>query len=177
MPRKLQPNFIPNESPKDTKILKDLAVEKFKSEIKLRQTRTERYKKRISKLDCEMMEYLQTHFDEDIVAEPSWQWKKECESHENNVKSNFEKKEEWHIENSTEEFRRDTSEETLKTIDTTNQTSINVNFVRQHRSERYDNDRSITEQQPISNQAEETFSNKTQKIIIPIINQRKTKWI
>ena len=35
----------------------------------------------------------------------------------------------------------------------------------------------ISEQQPISNQAEETFSNKTQKTIIPIINQRKTKSI
>ena len=35
MPRKLQPKFIPNESPEDTKIRKDLAVEKFKSEIKL----------------------------------------------------------------------------------------------------------------------------------------------
>ena len=35
----------------------------------------------------------------------------------------------------------------------------------------------ISEQQPISNQAGETFSNKTQKTIIPIINQRKTKSI
>ena len=42
MPRKLQPKFIPNEAPKDTKIRKDLAVEKFKSEIKLLQTQTER---------------------------------------------------------------------------------------------------------------------------------------
>ena len=33
----------------------------------------------------------------------------------------------------------------------------------------------ISEQQPISNQAEEPFSNKTQKTKIPVINQRKTK--
>ena len=33
----------------------------------------------------------------------------------------------------------------------------------------------ISEQQPTSNQAEETLSKKTQKTIIPIINQRKTK--
>ena len=58
MPQKLQPKFIPNEATEDTKIRKDLAVEKFKSEIKLLQTQTERYKQRISKLDCEMMEYL-----------------------------------------------------------------------------------------------------------------------
>ena len=32
---------------------------------------------------------------------------------------------------------------------------------------------SISERQPISNQAEEIFSNKTQKTVIPIINQRK----
>ena len=38
---KLQPKFIPNEATKDTKIQKDLTVEKFKSEIKLLQTRTE----------------------------------------------------------------------------------------------------------------------------------------
>ena len=49
-----------------------------------------------------MMEYLQTQFDKNIVVKLSRQWKKECESHENNVKSNFEKKEEWYIENSTE---------------------------------------------------------------------------
>ena len=71
MARKLQPKFIPNEAPEDTKIRKDLAVEKFKSEIKLLQTPAERYKQRISKLDCGMMEYLQTDFDEDIVAELS----------------------------------------------------------------------------------------------------------
>ena len=70
---------------------------------------------------------MQTQFDEDIGAELSRQWKKECEK---SVKSDFEKKEEWYIENSTEEFRRDTPEETLKTIDTTNQTSRNVNLVR-----------------------------------------------
>ena len=35
----------------------------------------------------------------------------------------------------------------------------------------------INEKQPISNQAGETFSNKTQKTITPIINQRKTKSI
>ena len=33
----------------------------------------------------------------------------------------------------------------------------------------------ISEQQPISNQAEEVFSNTTQKTIIPTINQSKTK--
>ena len=94
-----------------------------------------------------MMEYLQTQFDEDIVAELSRQWKKECELHKNNIKSDFEKKEEWYRENSTEEFRCDTPEETLKTIDMTNQTSRNVNFVRQNRSERYDNDRRQTKYQ------------------------------
>ena len=42
MPQKLQPKFTPNEASKDTKIPKDLAVEKFKSKIKLLRTRTER---------------------------------------------------------------------------------------------------------------------------------------
>ena len=97
-----------------------------------------------------MMEYLQTQFDEDIVAELSRQWKKECESHKNNIKSDFEKKEECYRENSTEEFRCDTPEETLKTIDMTNQTSRNVNFVRQNRSERYDSDRRQTKYQRIT---------------------------
>ena len=70
--------------------------------------------------------------------------KKECESHRNDVKSDFEKKKEWFIENLTEEFRRDTPEKTLRNIDTTNQTSRNVNFVRQNRSECYGNDRTTT---------------------------------
>ena len=38
---KLQQKFIPNQAPENTKIRKDLAVEKFKSEIKLLQTRTD----------------------------------------------------------------------------------------------------------------------------------------
>ena len=59
--------------------------------------------------------------------ELSRNWKKECKYHEKNAKRDFEKKEEWYIENSAEELRRDTPKETLKTIDTTNQTSRNVN--------------------------------------------------
>ena len=51
------------------KYLKDLAVEKFKLEIKLLQTKTDRFKQQISKLDCNMIAYLETHFDEDIVHE------------------------------------------------------------------------------------------------------------
>ena len=136
---KLQPKFIPNEAPEDTIIRKDLAAEKFKSEIKLFQTRTEKYTQLILKLDCDMIAYLQTHSDNDIVKELSQKWKNEYESHKNNAKSNFEKKEQWYIENSTEEFRRDTPEETLKPTDTTNQTPRNVNFVQQNKSARYEN--------------------------------------
>ena len=72
-----------------------------------------------------MMECLPTHFDGGIVADLSRRWKKESESHKNNIKSDFKKKEE---KNSTEEFLGDTPEENLKTIDATNQTSRNINF-------------------------------------------------
>lgn len=54
---KLQQKFIPNEAPENTKIRKDLTVEKFKSEIKLLQTRAERYEQRISKFNCDMIQY------------------------------------------------------------------------------------------------------------------------
>ena len=92
-----------------------------------------------------MTEYLQTYFDEDIVAELLRKWKKKCESHKNNAKSDFEKKERWYIENSTREFV--VIRETLKTIDTTNQTSRNVNFTQQNKSERYENNRRQTQYQ------------------------------
>ena len=92
-----------------------------------------------------MTEYLQTYFDEDIVAELLRKWKKKCESHKNNAKSDFEKKEKWYIENSTREFV--VIRETLKTIDTTNQTSRNVNFTQQNKSERYENNRRQTQYQ------------------------------
>ena len=36
-----------------------------------------------------MAAHLETHFDEDITAELSQQWKKECESHESNAMSDF----------------------------------------------------------------------------------------
>ena len=142
IPWKRQSKFIPNKAPEDTKIRKDLTVEKFLSEIKLLQTQTERYEQRISKLDCDMTAYLQTQFDDDIVTKLSRQWKKEWESQENSTKSNFEEKEEWYIENSTEEFSRGTTKETLiketLIIDTTNQTSRNVNFIQQNKSEHYE---------------------------------------
>ena len=73
------------DSPKDAKIRKDLAVEKFKSEAKLLQTRTETYEQQTSKLDCDMIKYLQTHCDKDFVTTLFWQWKKVCKSHENNT--------------------------------------------------------------------------------------------
>ena len=56
-------------------------------------------------------------------------------------------KEEWYIENSAEEFHRNTPKETLKTIDTTNQTSRNVNFIQQNKLERYGNNRRQTQYQ------------------------------
>ena len=45
-------------------------------EIMVVQTGTERYKQQISKRDCDMMAYLQTHFDEDILTKLSRQWEK-----------------------------------------------------------------------------------------------------
>ena len=94
-----------------------------------------------------MITYLQSHFDKDFVAELSQQWKKECELHENNAKSNSEKKEEWYIKNSTEEFCRGTPKETLKSIDTTNKTSRNVNFIQKIKLESYENNRRQTQYQ------------------------------
>lgn len=46
-----------------------------------------------------LIAYLQTYFEEDIVAALLRQRKKECQFHENNAREDFEKEKEWYIEN------------------------------------------------------------------------------
>lgn len=46
-----------------------------------------------------LIAYLQTYFEEDIVAALLRQRKKECQFHENNARKDFEKEKEWYIEN------------------------------------------------------------------------------
>lgn len=60
----------------------------------------------------------------------------------------------------------------------TTKISRNVKYIQHSKSERYENTRrnyNINKQQLTSNQVEETFSSKTQKTIISLINITKTK--
>ena len=126
-----------------------------------------------------MAAHLETHFDEDITAELSQQWKKECESHESNAMSNFWKKEEWYTENSTEEFRRDTPEETLKANDRPNQTSRNVNFVQRNKSKHENNRRQAQYQWTTANfkSSRRKFFQQNPENSNTNYKQKEVKWI
>ena len=94
------------------------------------------------KLDSDVIAYLESHFDNEIVMKHYRQWKKkEYESEKCDGKNDFGKKGEWYRGNSIEDFCDDTPKETLKPTDTTNKISRNVYFVQQKKSDRYKSNR------------------------------------
>ena len=132
-------------------------------------------KQLILKLDSDVIAYLESHFDNEIVIKHYRQWKKECEQHKCDGKNYFGKKEEWYMGNSTEDFCDDTPKKTLKPTDTTNQTSRNVYFVQQRTwivTKIIEDKQNISKQQPMSNQVEEIFSNKIQRTLILLVTKR-----
>ena len=69
MPRKFLRTFIKNENKEELEIRRQLAIEKFKSEINLQEKRSEKYQERFMKIDAEMITYLTGHFENNEVCD------------------------------------------------------------------------------------------------------------
>ena len=69
MPRKFLPRCIKNENEEELEIRRQLATEKFKSEINLQKKRCEKYQQRFMKIDAEMITYLTGHFENNEVCD------------------------------------------------------------------------------------------------------------
>ena len=83
MPRKFLPRFIENENEEKLKIRRQLAIEKFKSQINLQKKRTEKYQERFMKIDAEMITYVFTfshgHFENNEVCDGLMEeWEADC---------------------------------------------------------------------------------------------------
>ena len=69
MPRKFLRTFIKNENKEELEIRRQLAIEKFKSEINLQEKRSEKYQERFIKIDAEMITHLTGHFENNEVCD------------------------------------------------------------------------------------------------------------
>ena len=69
MPRKFLRTFIKNENKEELAIRRQLAIEKFKSEINLQEKRSEKYQERFIKIDAEMITHLTGHFENNEVCD------------------------------------------------------------------------------------------------------------
>ena len=105
MPRKFLPKVIEGEDPEETDIRKQLSVEKFKAEIALLKSRSQKYEKRFLKLDTEMVVYLTESFDENISNILTEEWSNYCKSQEERSVEIFNTKENWYLNNASETFR------------------------------------------------------------------------
>ena len=107
MPRKLQPKFIQNESPEDTEVRKQSAIEKFNSEIKLLKAKYDRYELRVIQIDCEMLDHLKEKYDEETSNNLFKKWREDCSHRETRIEAELDEKENWYRSNATSDFRRE----------------------------------------------------------------------
>ena len=106
MPRKFLPKFIENENEEELEIRRQLAIEKFKSEIHLQKKHSEKYQERFMKIEAEMMTYLTGHFENNEVCDALIkEWETDCTKEEEISRQIFNKKENIFLSTSSSEYR------------------------------------------------------------------------
>ena len=88
-------------------IRKQLSVEKFKSEIALLHSRSQRYIQRYQNIDSEMVAHITHKFNEEVAQRLIKKWEEDCKEQEGISMVIFNKKEHWIEENATSGFRTD----------------------------------------------------------------------
>ena len=101
------PKLIENELEMETEIHQNLAVEKFRNEIDLLQSRSQRYEQRFQNLDSEMVAYISSKFSEDISTALTKQWEKSCKKEEGISIEISREKEDWIREKAVSGFRQE----------------------------------------------------------------------
>ena len=105
-PRKFVPRFIKNENEEELEIRRQLAIEKFKSEINLQKNPSEKYQERFMKIDAEMITYLTGYFENNEVCDTLIkEWETDCIKEEKISIQIFNKKENFFLNNSSSEYR------------------------------------------------------------------------
>ena len=107
MLRKFLPKEIKNESEEETKIRKELAIEKVKTEIKLLQVRSSKYEQAFKNIDEKMILYFTNNYSNDICDAMITEWQNDCQHEEAFSISKFTETEEWFYNNTSSDFRND----------------------------------------------------------------------
>ena len=107
MPRKVLPRIIDNEPESETEIRKQLSIEKFKSEIALLHSRSQRYIQRYQNMDSEMVAHITHKFNEEVAQGLIKKLEEDCKEQEGISMVIFNKKEHWIEENATSGFHTD----------------------------------------------------------------------
>ena len=105
MPRKFLPRIIDNEPESETEIGKQLSIEKFKSEIALLHSRSQRYIQRFQNIDSEMVAHITHKFNEEVAQRLIKKCEEDCKEQESISMVIFNKKEHWIEENAMSGFR------------------------------------------------------------------------
>ena len=74
--------MIENETKEETEIRTLLSVEKFKSEIRLQDLRSEKYEVRLNNVDANMITYFTVNFENDICDNLIELWERDCKKEE-----------------------------------------------------------------------------------------------
>ena len=83
---------------------RQLAIEKFKSEINLERKRSEKYQERFMKINAEMITHLKGHFENNKVCDALIKkWKTDFTKEEEKSIQIFNKKEDFFLNNSSSE--------------------------------------------------------------------------
>ena len=86
---------------------KKLSIEKFKSEIALLHSRSQRYIQRFQSIDSEMVAHITHRFNEEVSQRLIKKWEEDCKEQEGISMVISNKKEHWIEENAMSGFRTD----------------------------------------------------------------------
>ena len=106
IPRKFLLKNIPNEDPHEMRIRQQSAMNEFRTEINLLNTRASRHRANCTKVDEEMEEFLNQRFHGAILEEMEKIWLQEYKTEETKSHKKWEGKQKW-LEKYEEEFEND----------------------------------------------------------------------
>ena len=117
LPRKFLPKFIENEDPDETFLRQQMAKKKFETEIELLKLRSQKYEEKFLKIDLEMKSHFTNEYEIEIANKLIKEWLDECKKEEERSIKIFNESENFFLNTTTSDFRRETQEPTdQKTI-------------------------------------------------------------
>ena len=165
MPKKFLPKEIENESEEETELRKQLAVEKFKSEIALLKFRSQKYNQRFSELDAKMITHFTTSFDNDKCDCLTEEWENDCRKEEEKSYKIFQSKEKFFLNNTFNDFRKpryNPNSENKKSNNNNNNNKNNNNNNNNNRGRRNNKDQYPSQQRNTRSRSRSDSKNRNQ---------------